>query len=83
MQCEPQGEDAFFPVVLVSPDDVPYMAFIYLAVPFKDWICGYAVLMKLQDFLLVFTWDLGIRNDERRDQGMCFAAETAFDTLYD
>ena len=39
--------------------------------------------MKFKYLLLVFTGDLGVRNDERWYQGVCLAAETASDTLDD
>ena len=83
MQCKAEGEDAFLPVALEASDDMPYMALINLAVPIKDWICRPAVLMKFQDFLLVFTRNLGIGDNEGRDQCVGLATETASDTLDD
>nr|MBQ4457437.1 hypothetical protein [Clostridia bacterium] len=59
------------------------MAFINLAVLDKNRGCRFAFFGKLQNFLLVFTGDLGIGNYERWYQGMSPATGTAFDTLDD
>ena len=62
---------------------MPHMTFVDLAVPVENRLSGYALFIKFQDLLLVFAGDLGIRNDERWDQGVRFAAEAASDTLND
>ena len=67
----------------IASDDVPQMALINLAVAVKDRICWFSLFVKFQDLLLILTGYLGIRNNERRDQSVCLAAESAFETLYE
>ena len=70
-------------MLFITPDDMSYMAFVNLVVFMKDWGSRPAILIKFQDSLLVLTWDLGIGNDERWENCMCLATETASDALDD
>ena len=78
---EGQGKDALLPMLLETPDDVPDMAFINQDISFQHGFRGRALLMELEDILLVFQRYLRVRDDQGRKQGVSFAAVLTFHTL--
>jgi len=78
---ESDGQDSLLPMFLVSPDDMPDVAFVNKDVSFQHGFRGRTLLMEFQDILLVFQWYLRVRDDHGRDQGMGSPTMFAFHAL--
>ena len=63
LQRGSDGPDAFFPVLPELPDDVLDIILINQGVAPEDFYERQAVFTTVKNFLLVFPWDLGIRNE--------------------
>ncbi len=78
---EPEGGRPLFPMLFELPVDIFDVVFIHQIVPFHDCFRAPAALPACQDLLLVFQWDLGIRDKRGGGQGMGGSAFPAPDTL--
>ncbi len=81
--CEgkPEGGKPLFPMLFELPGDIFDVVFIYQIVPFHDCFRALPALPACQDLLLVFQWDLGIRDKWGGEQGMGGFTFLAPDTL--
>lgn len=65
-----EGKDTLFPVSPELADDVLNIILIDEDVPVHDRLRGKTVFNASEDLLLVFKWDLGVRNQNGGNKGM-------------
>lgn len=78
---DPDRGEPLFPVPAVLSDDMLDIALVNQVVALQDVLYGAPVFTAVNDFLLVFEGNLGIRDPSGKEQGMCMEALLAEDPL--